>query len=715
MMWPRKTLRPILQAEVAECGIACLAMIAQWHGNDIGLRNLRRRFPSGGQAVSLKKLSDCASQLGFATRGVRVELDDLALLPTPCILHWGMSHYVVLQRVRRNAAGRLKSVLIVDPARGALDLGRETVSTKFTGVVLELTPSAAFRSTQKKEPRASLRTMSKGVDGLGRALTYVLLLAVAIEAMATAAPLFLQWVVDAALVAVDLDLLYVLAGGFAVLTVAQAAITLIRSRIVLHASTRINIHWSASVFAHLLHLPLSYFQQRHVGDIVSRFGSITTIQRVLSQSFVETIIDGVMAVVSLAALVLYSPVLAVVVVAAVVLYALIRVAVYAGMRNTTIEMLGAQALEQSLFLETTQSMQAIKLFGREAQRQHRWSGAMIDAKVRDAQVQATGLNVAAAFQVLFGVENIIAITIAGVAVLHQTLTVGMIYALLAYKATFTGRAHSLIDKFMDLRMLSVHLERLGDVVLEDKEHGADHPSGDERASDDSGTLGFSSIEFRGVWFRYSEVDPWVLEDISFVVRPGESVCLVGPSGRGKTTILRLLLGTVEPTRGEVLINGSPIKAYGITRYRRLFASVMQDDHLLSGCIEDNICFFDSEPDVGRVADSAKVACIHDDISRLPLGYATPVGDLVGCTLSGGQRQRILLARAIYRRPNILVLDEATSHLDTLTEARVNSNIAALGLTKIVVSHRPETIRNIDRTIHLNALPHQCDKADEKVA
>ncbi|MBK6616094.1 peptidase domain-containing ABC transporter [Ottowia sp.] len=697
----KKVMRPVLQAETSECGLACLAMLSTWHGGSVSLRELRRRFPVGGPSMSMKRLSDAASDLEFATRGVRIELDELALLQLPCILHWGMSHYVVLTHVTRSASGSIKKLTIVDPGRGELAVNRDEASARFTGVALEVQPTTKFERRKTAEPRASIRSMLKGINDLWRALAYVFVLAIAIEVFSLASPLFLQWVVDTALVSGDLDLLFALAAGFGLMVVLQALIGFMRSRIVLHASTRINIHWSASVFAHLVRLPLEYFHKRQLGEIVSRFGSIATIQHVLSHTFVESIIDGVMAAVTLIALVLYSPSLAAVVCCAVAIYAAIRASVYSRMRNTTAEMLSAQALEQTLLLETAQSMQAIKLFGKESNRQIRWTEAMVEAKLKDAQVQSTAIGVGVAYQMLFGLENVLIIVLAGIAVVHQEFTVGMIYAFLSYKGTFTSRSHSLIDKFMEFRMLSVHLERLADIVLEEREMASNGAArGHSVPPEDLAAPEFRSIEFRSVWFRYSDVSPWVLEDLNFSIQAGESIGLIGPSGRGKTTVLRLLLGTLKPTRGEVLINGVPMEAFGVERYRRMFASVMQDDHLLSGSVEENISFFDSDVDEERLVNAAKVAAIHDDIVRMPMGYGTTVGDL-GCTLSAGQQQRVLLARAVYHSPTVLVLDEATSHLDVQTDAKVTAAIATLKITKVVVSHRPETISGVSRIVQLD--------------
>jgi len=275
-------------------------------------------------------------------------------------------------------------------------------------------------------------------------------------------------------------------------------------------------------------------------------------------------------------------------------------------------------------------------------------------------------------------------------ILEGAFTVGMLLAFLSYQAQFIGRTTALIDRLIDLRMLRLHGERLSDIVLsapEPESVVADPPRVEP------------SIEVRDLKFRYSESDPWILDGISFCIEAGESVAIVGASGGGKTTLMKILASLLQPTSGEILVGGEPITRIGTRAYREMLGVVMQEDQLFAGSIVDNICFFAPRPDRARIERCAQRAAIHADIVAMPMGYESLIGDM-GTSLSGGQKQRVLLARALYRRPRILMLDEATSHLDVELERAVNAAVRRVGATRIIIAHRPETVRSADRILVL---------------
>ena len=696
----------VLQSESGECGLACISMLCNYYGREVTLRELRSRYPIGSSGTSLKRVISVVSSLGFAARPLRIELDELSKLQVPCVLHWDMSHYVVLRAATAKASGALKSIVIHDPARGVVALSREEASPRFTGIALEMSPTETFQERAVEAPRLRLRSMIEAAPGFKRAFVHVLGLATALEILALISPLFMQWVVDGALIAADRDLLGVLAISFAMLVVLQCVIGLFRSRVVLYVSTRINVRWTMNVFTHLVRLPLDFFQKRHLGDITSRFGSVENIQRVLSVGLVEAALDGAMAIATFVMLIVYSPKLTAVVCVTMLLYGLIRYVSYHPLRNASAEQLNLQAREQTLLLESIRSIQTVKLFGKEDERRDKGSSAMIDASIRGAETQRMALNLSGAHHLLSGLENVLVIWLAAGLVIDNALSVGMMYAFLAYKNTFSARAYALIDKGMEFRMLSVQTERLSDIVLSKTEsaYESDQPLRVDAMGprDDEHAASVPAIEMRNVSFRYSDFDPWIIEDISLTIHPCESVAIVGPSGCGKTTLIKIMLGLLEPSKGEILVDGVSMSKFGIRAYRRLFGSVMQEDQLLSGTIEENITFFDPEPDDQRLYSAAAMAAIADDIDAMPMKYFSLIGDM-GSILSGGQKQRLLLARAIYRNPKILVLDEATSHLDTPNERRVNAAINELNVSRVIVAHRLETVQSASRVIDMSSL------------
>ena len=681
----RRRLPLFLQTEAAECGLASLGMIANFHGHRIDLAGLRRRFTVSLKGATLSYLMQIASALHLAPRPLKLELAELPMLRTPCVLHWDLNHFVVLH------SADAKGAVIHDPAFGVRRLSMAELSRHFTGIALEISPTPEFQARDERR-RIRLRDLTGPVVGLKRSLGQVVVLALALQGFALIAPFYMQWVVDGAVVSGDRDLLTVLGLGFLLLVAIQVAVTALRSWVVLYLGTTLNLQWLANVFSHLLRLPVSYFEKRHMGDVVSRFGAVGTIQRTLTSSFVEAMIDGLMAVATLAMMALYSGLLTAVAVAGVMLYALLRLLFYDPLRRATEEHIVHAAKQQSHFLETLRGVQSIKLFGRQEERRSRWLNLVVDAVNRDLATQKLSLGFRSANGLVFGAERIAVIWIGAALVLDSAFSVGMLFAFVAYKEQFSARVAGLIDKLIELRMLGLQAERLADIVLTPPESSSPTAAPDEIEP---------SLEVRDLSFRYSDTEPFVVRNCSFRIEPGESVAIVGPSGGGKTTLLKLMLGLLVPTDGKILAGGLDIEKLGIDNYRKLVGTVMQDDQLFAGSIADNVSFFDPAPSQEAIERCARLAAVHDDIAAMPMGYNTLIGDM-GAALSGGQRQCILLARALYKQPRILLLDEATSALDVQKERAVNEAIRSLNLTRIVIAHRPETIASANRVIALQS-------------
>jgi len=528
------------------------------------------------------------------------------------------------------------------------------------------------------------------VAGLG---AWILALSVALQVFVVLAPFFMQWVVDQVLVSADRDLLSVLGLGFGLALLLQIGIGLLRGWSVVYLSSRLGLQWMGNVFAHLLRLPLDFFEKRHLGDITSRMGSVQAIQRTLTTSFVEAIIDGLMAVVTLGLMLVYSWKLALVTLLAVALYFGIRLLAYRPVRDRTEQQLVAGARQQTHMIESLRGMQSLKVAGEESQRRTTYDNLMVDTVNHEVRLARMGLGFNGASQLVFGVERIAVIWIGALLAMQNAFSVGMLIAYLAYKDQFAQRMGALIDKWIEFRMLRLHGERLADIVLTPPEESMEllevPPPRDTR------------IEVDNLSFRYADGEPWVLKGCSFTVEPGESVAIIGASGCGKTTLVKLLLGLLKPTEGTIRIGGHDLYKVGPRNIRAVVGAVMQDDQLFAGSIADNIGFFDPSYDQERIEAAARLAAVHDEIVAMPMGYHSLIGDM-GSSLSGGQKQRIILARALYRNPKLLFLDEATSHLDVMKERLVNDAVKALNLTKVIVAHRPETIASADRVLVMQA-------------
>ena len=672
-------------------------MIANAHGQHWHLMDLRHKFPQSQKGANLKQLIDQSLVLGFNARPVRLELEELQQLRMPCILHWDLSHFVVLQKIKGN------KITLLDPALGIRVVSRSEVSQHFTGIALELAPQADFKT--KPAPKAFPLSMLTGrLQGFGRTALQILSLAFVLELFAIFMPMFNQAVVDDVLTSGDHELLSVLVAGFAIILLIQSALSYVRSWWVMVLSQNVSIQWLGNVFAHLVKLPADWFSQRHLGDISSRFGAVHDIQRTLTQTTIESLLDGLMAMAALVMMFIYSPTLTWVVLLASALYALVRWVSYSPFRHAASERLVLAGQEQSHFIETLRAITPLKLFARENERRARWQSLMVEVMNRDFQTAKLNMGFNVARTLIFGLENLCVFWLGAKIILpSQTqdhsasvFTVGMLLAFISYKVQFTSRITALINQGIELKMLNLHRDRLADIVLTPPEQ--DTPQGNLPYNDLEHLP--ASLELRNVSFRYSDSEPMLLENLSLCIQAGEHVAITGASGCGKTTLLKILLGLLLPTHGTVLYGGVPINQLGLSNVRRKLGVVMQEDALLTGSIADNIAFFDLAPELPRIEACAQLAEIHNDIARMPMGYHTLIGEL-GSGLSGGQKQRLLLARALYAEPSVLALDEATSHLDMENENAVSSTLSKMKLTRIVIAHRAETIARAGRQINFS--------------
>lgn len=690
----------ILQTEATECGLACLAMIAGYHGYNTDLMEMRQRFNVSLKGASLKQIMQAAHQLNLGTRALKLDLEDLPQLKLPCLLHWEFNHFVVLKSVERN------SVTLHDPAHGKRVLTMEEFSESFTGVALEMWPNDGFKK-QEAKPKIRLLTLMGRVTGLYRSLGQVILLALALEIFSLVSPFFLQWTIDNVVVSEDRDLMTTLVIGFTLLMLMQQVISAVRAWVMMHMSTMLNVQWKANVFTHLVRLPAQYFEKRHLGDVVSRFGAVDSIQQTLTSAFLTAILDGLMTVATLVMMFIYSPKLAMIAIAAMVLYTLIRWIWYRPLRNATEEQIIHAARQETHFLETVRGIRAIKLFQRQDERRSTWLTLLVEQINAGLRTQKLGIFYQQANGLLFGLENIIVIWLGALMIMDGHFTVGALMAFNSYKGQFDGRVASLVDKFFELRMLQLQGERLSDIVLNEPEV--------VESKIDISTLKDTpiDIDIQNLRYRYSEQEPMVLDGVNISIKAGESVAIVGPSGCGKSTLINVMLGILPPEEGQIKIGGFEMSQMGLDTLRNLVGTVMQDDVLFAGSLQENISFFDPDFDMARVIYCAQMAAVHSEIEKMPMAYNTLVGDM-GTVLSGGQKQRVLLARALYKQPKILFLDEATSHLDVECEQKVNMAIRSMKITRVMVAHRPETIASADRVIMLTNGKVSLDESTEKL-
>ena len=683
--WPwSRRMTPLLQSEAAECGLACLAMVALHHGHRVNLTGLRQRHPISIKGSTLDQLMAIASELDLSPRAVRLELEELPQLQRPAILHWDLNHFVVLERVGT------RDVTILDPALGRRTMSLGEAGRHFTGVALELTPTAGFRPIEARARTRLSDLWSRLVNYRG-AIVQVLLLSLLLQLTALATPFYLQLTVDEAIGQGDASLLVVLLVAFGAVYALNAVTRALREWVVLTLGESLTFQLGGNVVRHLLRLPLGYFERRHVGDLLSRIGSIQPIQALLTQGLVNAFIDSALLVTTLVVMLLISPLLTGLVAVTSLFYLLYSLLLYPALRRRTEEEIVARAGEETYLMESMRAMRAIKLHGHEAMRENGWRNRYADVISASYRARMFDIRLDLAENLLFGLQFLLVVYLGALAVLDQRLTVGLLIAFLAYRTSFTTSAAALVEQLQKWRLLQVHLDRLSDIVCEEREQA--------QAAPRRTLLPGPAIRVEELSFAYGPAEPPVLDRLDFEIPGGSFVAITGPSGAGKTTLLRILLGLLPPSTGRVLVDRVPLGPASIGGWRARIGAVMQDDYLLTGTLADNIAFFDPHMNDSAVRQAARLAWIDSEIMKMPMGYQSLISDM-GSALSSGQRQRILLARALYRDPDILFLDEGTANLDEATETRIVEMIAALPITRVVIAHRPALVERADIVLEL---------------
>lgn len=684
LRWQRRV--PVIhQMETAECGLACLAMICGHFGKNIDLIYLRRKFNLSARGATLAGINGIAEQLGMATRALSLELDELRVLKTPCILHWDFSHFVVLVSVKRNR------YVLHDPARGIRYISREEMSRYFTGVALEVWPGSEFQS-ETLQTRISLRSLINSIYGIKRTLAKIFCLSVVIEAINLLMPVGTQLVMDHAIPAGDRGLLTLISAALMFFILLKAATSTLRAWSSLVMSTLINVQWQSGLFDHLLRLPLAFFERRKLGDIQSRFDSLDTLRATFTTSVIGFIMDSIMVVGVFVMMLLYGGYLTWIVLCFTTIYIFIRLVTYGNYRQISEECLVREARAASYFMETLYGIATVKIQGMVGIRGAHWLNMKIDAINSGIKLTRMDLLFGGINTFVTACDQIVILWLGAGLVIDNQMTIGMFVAFSSFRGQFSERVASLTSFLLQLRIMSLHNERIADIALHEKEEKK--PEIEIVAH-----MGPISLETNGLSYRYDSQSAPIFSALSLSVAPGESVAITGASGAGKTTLMKVLCGLFEPDSGRVLINGIDIRQIGINNYHRMIACVMQDDRLFSGSIRENICGFAEEMDEEWMVECARASHIHDVIMNMPMGYETLIGEL-GEGLSGGQKQRIFIARALYRKPGILFMDEATSALDSESEHFVNVAIKNMNITRVIIAHRETTLRTVDRVISI---------------
>jgi ATP-binding cassette, subfamily B, bacterial CvaB/MchF/RaxB len=680
----------ILQTEAAECGLACIAMVAGWHGHHVDLFTLRSRGGISSRGATLSTLYTVAGEVGLAGRALSLELEELSDLRLPCILHWSFSHFVVLVSLSGDRA------VIHDPARGRLSVSRKTLSENFTGAALELWPGRGF-SRQNKQTRVRPAELMSGIRGFGTALVKIFCLSAMIESISLLLPVGTQIALDHVVPASDRGLLELVCLSLGALILLQTGLNLIRAWTVMVTDTLTDVQWKEGLLRHLLGLPLPWFAQRRTGDIQSRFGSLDVLRDTFVHDITGCVIDGIMLLGSCVLLAGYGgPLLWGVVTCFVLIAITMRVVTFPRYRQLTEEQLIKNAAAGSHFTESLWGIATLRAQGLTSQRHRNWLTLEVDAANAAVSRRRFDILFSTVSGLTNALDNVVILWLGIGAVMTHQLSLGAFVAFGVFREIFTSRALSLTDMFLRLGMLCLHGERIADIAHTESEPAAPVA--------DLNPVGVAiALEAKGLMFRHDTQSPAIFRGLNITVAAGESVAITGPSGCGKTTLMKVLSGLIPPGEGCVLAGGRDIHSAGVNNYRRAVACILQEDRLFAGSLRENMTGFSDSPDEAWLHTCARLGHIHDDIMALPMGYDTLTGEL-GEGLSGGQRQRIFIVRALYRRPAILFMDEATSHLDEHNEALINEAISGLSITRVIIAHRSSTIASANRTIHLGSMP-----------
>lgn len=672
-------IQQINQTEHADCALACLVMIARSYGSDVSLTDLKNKFSTGTRGVTFAALATFALDLGLLARAVRAELDDLDEVSEPVILHWNLNHFVVFSGKR---GGRY---LINDPSIGERTITQDELSASFTGVLMTFEKVGDPLRLGGRNIR--LRDFLQQDPELVPVLAKVAVLSLAFQAAVLTAPLLLQLVLDRAVPTGSSSFLAEVALVFAAVALAQFAAFWLRGTTLNKMAAKLSLHFSVTIASILMRLEASYFIKRGIGDVLSRMLSIAPIRDLLSGRLGSVALDLALTVAIAVILLTYSLQLAAITFASLVIQTALQMWLAPQLRNRQSDGLIAKAKEQSLLIESIRGIATLKLFNLESERLSKWYSHLVDATEAEYRSSKIRLASQAGTQLILNLEFLLIVFIGASFLVSGELSIGQFVAFITYRSILTGKIPEILAFFVDLRVASLHFERLSDVAGQSTDKTLDNPN---YVVPDR----IQSLDLRSISFSYTSDAPAVIVDLSLSVLAGDHIAIKGVSGSGKSTLVRILLGLLQHDRGNFFVNGMRIEDYGYPNYRKRVASVLQDDNLFTGTILQNIAMFDPAVDFIRVQECAIAAAIHSEILEMQMAYQTLISDSGG-NLSGGQKQRLLIARALYRQPQILVIDEGTANLDVELEKAVNDNIDALGITRIVFAHRPQTIDRAD--------------------
>lgn len=682
----RRRVPVILQMSSVECGVACLAMILSYHGRNTGIAEIRDYCHAGRDGLSAYAIVSAARHYGLRVRPITLRDESFRYVTLPAIIHWEFNHYLVVERWHP------RHIDVVDPASGRRRLSPQEFDAGFTGIVMMFEPGESFVQ-RKSAHRLTLRSYMARYSLIApRALLQIFLASLLLQVIGLGAPILTKVLIDQIIPMRLQSVMTILALGMLILTFSQTVIIQLRGSLLIYLQGRVDMQMMLGFVERLLSLPLSFFLQRSSGDMLTRLSSNIVLRDTLNSQLISVILDSCFLVMYLLILLWQAPLFGGLVLVIGFLQVVLLLIVKRPVHDLASRELLTQGLSQGYMAEMLNGITTLKASGAEQRAFHHWSNLFFDQLNASIKRSFLSTLVDTVLSTLRALAPLLLLWIGTMKVMGGEMQVGTMFALNTLAASFLTPLSSLVSSGQRLQLVRSHLERIADVVEAEPEQQIQSVRQAPRLS--------GGVFLNHVSFRYDEQTPDVLKDITLHVQPGQKIAIVGRTGSGKSTLGKMLLGLHVPTEGDVIYDGIPLRTMDFQSVRAQFGVVMQDAMVFSGTIRQNIAFNDPEMDLERVVHAARLAALHEDIIRMPMGYETYVSEH-GSALSGGQRQRLALARAVAHLPVILLLDEATSSLDVMTEQTVENNLKTLSCTQIIIAHRLSTIRHADLILVLD--------------
>jgi ATP-binding cassette subfamily B protein RaxB len=683
----------ILQDEMSECGMAAIAMIASYHGHDLTLRQMRQRCTVARDGMSLFQIIKVSETLGFACRPLKVMLDGLRQVRAPSILFWNKMHFVVLEAVER------RGVRIVDPALGRRFYTWEEALPLFSGVALELVPGLHF-TLQRKVPARQALSFGSVLSSNPWLLRYLIpmgLLAIVTYLGAIAAPKLFSLTIDEVVAKNDEDFLYLILYVFGAIFVFKTLAAWLRAWLDAQLRIALSQDLGTGVMAWLLRLPVGWFERRAPGDILRRTQATDRAYTQFTAGWMDMSIDAVFGLAFLCLMALINLPLAGLSLLLCLLFFVFRLLTLPVMERTHKAAIEAETARNVSLLGTVSAIESMKLYHYEAAKLARWSNQHVETETARAQVQRLqSMNVVVHEGLSHG-HSLLVSALGAFAVLQGNNSIGDLFAFVLYKDMFMGCMLKLLDRYASLRLVQVELRRVEEIIDEPAEW-AESDAYLLRADEQDAQL--QLLQMRGGAFRYSSFERPVFVDVDLQLAAGAKVAIFGPSGCGKSTLLKVLAGFYRLDAGQLQVNGVDLQRFGLQRYRENLAYVTAHDEIISASVMDNITLDAERGDGTWLQACVEQAGLLAAVQGLVNGFNTLLGP-TGVQLSTGQKQRLLIARALYRRPQVLLLDEPTSHLDADARDVIIATLAQLPMLCVVVTHDPRVARACDVVLQMS--------------